>query len=65
MVADPALPEAVVIDGERLLQVANNPINNAIKFALRGIQVEIGARRMSGRGIASDGERQRLRYRRR
>ncbi len=45
VLADPALPEAVIIDGERLLQVANNLINNAIKFTLRGtIQVEIGWR---------------------
>ena len=45
VLADPALPEAVIIDGERLLQVANNLINNAIKFTPRGtIQVEIGWR---------------------
>lgn len=68
MLADPALPEAVIIDGERLLQVANNLINNAIKFTPRGtIQVEIGWRAQderqgelrltvndSGCGIAAD-----------
>lgn len=62
------LPAAVVIDGERLLQVANNLINNAIKFTPRGsILVNIGWREQdkqqsellltvtdSGCGIAAD-----------
>ncbi|MBS0974523.1 DUF4381 family protein [Serratia rubidaea] len=38
---DESLPNAVTIDGERLLQVANNLINNAIKFTTRGY-VEVG-----------------------
>ncbi|HCT9095732.1 TPA: transporter substrate-binding domain-containing protein [Serratia liquefaciens] len=42
------LPAAVLIDGERLLQVANNLINNAIKFTPRdSIQVSIGWREQS------------------